>query len=174
MSAAAVSCTTIRPVRPFLGPVDPQREETSSYRAGALGLSVHPPTPEPGQLLVIDDDPAGLPDQLRRAFPAPGYRVQFAGSGSCGLRHVGADSPDVVLLGLGSCAPSGLEVFQQIRQIDARVPVIFMAGERRANGKRAVPDQRHRLPGHGDIDQRRGESHVSFVVSRLQHHRGCL
>jgi two-component system nitrogen regulation response regulator GlnG len=133
MSAAAVSYPTIRPVLPYLRPEDAQREETSSCRAGALGLSVHPPTPDLGQFLVIDDEPAGLANQLRRAFPAPGYRVRVADTGPGGVRHVRADLPDVVLLGLGSCAPSGLEVYRQIRQIDARVPVVFVAGARRAD-----------------------------------------
>jgi DNA-binding NtrC family response regulator len=133
MSAAAVSYPTIRPVRPFLRPADVEREETASCRAGALGLSVHPPTPELGRLLVIDDDPTALANQLRRAFPAPSYRVRVAGMGPGGVPHVLADLPDVVLLGLGSCGPSGLEVYQQIRQIDARVPVVFVAGARRAD-----------------------------------------
>ncbi len=109
---------------------DAEQEETATCRAGALGRSVDSLTGELGQLLVIDDDPAGLPDQLRRAFPAPGYRVQVAGSGPCGLRHVGADSPDVVLLGMGSGTPARLEVYRQIRQIDARVPVVFVVGVR--------------------------------------------
>jgi DNA-binding NtrC family response regulator len=133
MSAAAVSYPTIRPLLRISRPAPTGPEQTASCRAGALGLSAPPPTPGLGQLLVIDEDPAGLADQLRRAFPTPGYQVRVAGSGPCGLRYVGAESPDVVLLGLGSCAPSGLEVYQQIRQIDARVPVVFLAGARRAD-----------------------------------------
>jgi two-component system nitrogen regulation response regulator GlnG len=49
-----------------------------------------------------------------------------AATGAEGLERVGADPPDVILLDLGLPDQSGLEVYQQIRQIDARIPVIFV------------------------------------------------
>jgi two-component system nitrogen regulation response regulator GlnG len=76
-------------------------------------------------LLVIDDDPVLIPEQVRQAFPAPRYRVDVAGTGAEGLRHVRAEPPDAILLDLRLPDQSGLEVYQQIRQIDARIPVIF-------------------------------------------------
>jgi two-component system nitrogen regulation response regulator GlnG len=77
-------------------------------------------------LLLIDDDPALLPGQLRQAFPAPTHRVEVATSGAEGLERIGARHPDVILLDLGLPDQSGLEVCQQIRQIDARIPVVFV------------------------------------------------
>jgi two-component system nitrogen regulation response regulator GlnG len=77
-------------------------------------------------LLLIDDDPALLPGQVRQAFPAPVHRVEVTGSGAEGLKRIGAGPPDVILLDLGLPDQSGLEVFQQIRRIDARIPVIFV------------------------------------------------
>src|SRR6266851_4322800 len=78
------------------------------------------------RLLLIDDDPALIPEQVRQAFPAPRYRVEVAGTGGEGLDRVRAEPPDVILLDLGLPDQSGLEVYQQIRQIDARIPVIFV------------------------------------------------
>src|SRR5262245_51925612 len=78
------------------------------------------------QLLLIDDDPAVIPEQVRQAFPAPRYRVEVAATGVEGLRRVGARPPDVILLDLRLPDQSGLEVYQQIREIDARIPVIFV------------------------------------------------
>jgi two-component system nitrogen regulation response regulator GlnG len=78
------------------------------------------------QLLLIDDDPALIPEQVRQAFPAPLHRVQVAGTGAEGLGHVRARPPDVILLDLRLPDQSGLEVYQQLRQIDARIPVIFI------------------------------------------------
>jgi two-component system nitrogen regulation response regulator GlnG len=78
-------------------------------------------------LLLIDDDPALMPGQVRQAFPAPVHRVEVAGSGAEGLQRIGAGPPDVILLDLGLPDQSGLEVYQQIRRIDARIPVIFVA-----------------------------------------------
>src|SRR5262249_42041545 len=77
-------------------------------------------------LLLIGEDPALMPEQLRRAFPAPSHRVQVVRTGKVGLEHIRTCSPDVIVLDL--CLPDqcGLEVYQQIRGINARIPVIFV------------------------------------------------
>ena len=77
-------------------------------------------------VLLIDDDPVVIPEQVRQAFPAPRYRVEVAGTGAEGLERVGARPPDVILLDLRLPDQSGLQVYQQIRRIDARIPVIFV------------------------------------------------
>jgi DNA-binding NtrC family response regulator len=77
-------------------------------------------------LLLIDDDPVLVPEQVRQAFPAPRYRVEVADTGAEGIKRVGAGPPDVILLDLRLPDQSGLEVYQQIRMIDARIPVIFV------------------------------------------------
>jgi two-component system nitrogen regulation response regulator GlnG len=78
------------------------------------------------RLLLIDDDPALIPEQVRQAFPAPRYRVEVAGTGTAGLERVRAGPPDVILLDLRLPDQSGLEVYQQVRGLDARIPVIFI------------------------------------------------
>ena len=77
-------------------------------------------------LLLIDDDPALIPKQVRQAFPAPLHRVEVVRTGAEGLERVRAEPPDVILLDLRLPDQSGLEVYQAIRQIDARIPVIFI------------------------------------------------
>jgi two-component system response regulator AtoC len=77
-------------------------------------------------VLLIDDDPALVPKQLRQAFPAPLHRVEVARTGAEGVNHVRTESPDIVLLDLRLPDQSGLKVFQAIRQIDGRIPVIFV------------------------------------------------
>jgi two-component system nitrogen regulation response regulator GlnG len=77
-------------------------------------------------LLLIDDDPALIPGQVRQAFPAPVHRVEVASTGAEGLGRIAAGAPDVILLDLGLPDQSGLEVYQHIRQADARIPVIFV------------------------------------------------
>src|SRR5438105_12840288 len=79
-------------------------------------------------LLLIDDDPAHIPGQVRQVFPAPGHRVEVAGTGAGGLERVVAEPPDVILLDLRLPDQSGLEVYRQVRAIDARIPVIFVTG----------------------------------------------
>src|SRR5947209_11805308 len=77
-------------------------------------------------LLLIDDDPVLIREQVRQAFPAPAHRVEVAGTGTEGLKRVGAAPPDVILLDLRLPDHSGLDVYQEIRRMDARIPVIFV------------------------------------------------
>src|SRR3977135_661471 len=77
-------------------------------------------------VLLIDDDTALIPEQVRQAFPAPRYRVEIAGTGAEGIERVSSDHPDVILLDLRLPDQSGLEIYEQIRKIDARIPVIFV------------------------------------------------
>ena len=77
-------------------------------------------------LLLIDDDPALIPKLVRQVFPGPAHRVEVAGTGAEGLERVSAMPPDVILLDLHLPDQSGLDVYQQIRRIDARIPVIFV------------------------------------------------
>src|SRR5438067_7040567 len=78
------------------------------------------------RLLLIDDDPAVIPEQVREAFPASGYQVEVAETGANGLEKVRAGLADVILLDLRLPDQSGLDVYQKIRKIDARLPVIFV------------------------------------------------
>jgi DNA-binding NtrC family response regulator len=77
-------------------------------------------------LLLIDDDPALIPEQVRQAFPRPEHRVEVAATGAEGLDLIRAEPPDVILLDLRLPDQSGLDVYQQIRQVDARIPVLFI------------------------------------------------
>src|SRR4051794_1572791 len=77
-------------------------------------------------VLLIDDDPALIPDQVRQAFPAPAHTVVVACTGAEGLEYVRARPPDVILLDLRLPDQSGLDVYQQVRLFDARIPVVFV------------------------------------------------
>ncbi len=77
-------------------------------------------------LLLIDDDPALIPKLVRQVFPDPAHQVEVAGTGAEGIERVRAMLPDIILLDLRLPDQSGLEVYQQIRRIDARIPVIFV------------------------------------------------
>src|SRR5947199_9783562 len=82
--------------------------------------------PTMSRVLLIDDDPVLISEQVRQAFPAPRYRVEVAATGAEGLERISATPPDVILLDLRLPDQSGLEVYQHIRRIDARIPVIFV------------------------------------------------
>jgi DNA-binding NtrC family response regulator len=83
-------------------------------------------------LLLIDDDPDLLPEQVAHVFPAPAHRVEVAHTGAEGLRRVAEVRPDVILLDLRLPDQSGLDVLRQLRQIDARIPVLLVTVVRSA------------------------------------------
>src|SRR5690242_20642571 len=85
------------------------------------------------RLLLVDDDPVLILDQLNHVFAPQGIRVDVARSGEEGLRQAAAQPPDVVLLDVRLPDLSGLEVYQRLRQIDARIPVIFITGSTTAD-----------------------------------------
>src|SRR6516165_7141155 len=84
-------------------------------------------------LLLIDDDPDLLPDQVAQVFPAPAHRVEVASTGTEGLERVAHVRPDVILLDLRLPDRSGLDVLRQLRQIDARIPVVLVTVVRSAD-----------------------------------------
>jgi DNA-binding NtrC family response regulator len=79
-----------------------------------------------GQLLLVDDDPDLILAQINQVFGGPQHRIDVARTGTEGIRRVAEQAPDVVLLDLRLPDQSGLEVYQQIRRLDARIPVIFV------------------------------------------------
>jgi DNA-binding NtrC family response regulator len=78
------------------------------------------------RVLLIDDDAGLIHELVQQAFPRPYYDVRLAVTGAAGIAKVRADPPDVILLDLRLPDGSGLAVFEVIRTIDARIPVIFV------------------------------------------------
>src|SRR6516162_8701717 len=79
-----------------------------------------------GRLLLIDDDPVMILDQITHALGPQGMRIEAARTAEDGLRQIAEQPPDVILLDVHLPDLSGLEVHQHIRQIDGRIPVIFI------------------------------------------------
>src|ERR1700760_571748 len=121
-------------------------------------------------LLVIDDDAVSVPGQVRKAFPAPTYRVSVAESGSHGVEHVRRSAPDVVLLDLHLPDRPGLDVYRSIRAIDARIPVIFITAAKTSTG--AIEAVKHGAFDylHKPLDVERLQSVVNdaLEVTRMQ------
>ena len=95
-------------------------------------------------LLLIDDDPDLLRDRVNHVFPAPAHRVEIYISRRAGERP-GIVSPrhglDVILLDLRLPDQSGLDILRQLRQIDARIPVVMVTVARSSDS--AIEAMRH-------------------------------
>jgi DNA-binding NtrC family response regulator len=79
-----------------------------------------------GRLLLVDDNPDLILAQITHVFGASLHSIDVARTGGDGLRCVTDWAPDVVLLDLRLPDLSGLEVYERIREIDARIPVLFI------------------------------------------------
>jgi two-component system nitrogen regulation response regulator GlnG len=77
-------------------------------------------------LLLVDDDPALILDQIEHVFSPRGVQIAVAQNGREGLRQFKELHPDVVLLDVRLPDLSGLDVFRQMHKSDARTPVVFI------------------------------------------------
>jgi two-component system nitrogen regulation response regulator GlnG len=78
-------------------------------------------------LLVVDDEPAIL-HAFRRAFSRPEVTVLTAATGKEGLDLAEQERPEVIVLDINLPDMSGLDVFRQLHDTDARTPVILITG----------------------------------------------
>jgi two-component system nitrogen regulation response regulator GlnG len=78
-------------------------------------------------LLVIDDELSIL-HAFRRAFRDPTLTVLTASSAAEGIELARSAKPDVILVDIHLPDQSGLEAFRHIKEIDARIPVVFITG----------------------------------------------
>lgn len=76
-------------------------------------------------ILVIDDDRSVL-HLVRQIFKEADLTVLTAGSAEEGLEVIAAKHPDVALIDIMLGESSGLRMFQRFRELDARLPVIFI------------------------------------------------
>ncbi|MCR9119450.1 MAG: sigma-54 dependent transcriptional regulator [bacterium] len=78
-------------------------------------------------LLVIDDEVSIL-KAFERAFTSQDTQVLTATTASEGEAKFTESKPEVVVLDLSLPDASGLDCFERLREIDPRVPVIFITG----------------------------------------------
>jgi two-component system nitrogen regulation response regulator GlnG len=76
-------------------------------------------------VLVIDDD-AAMGHVFRRFFEDSEINVLTAGSASEGLDLIRHNKPDVTIVDIVLPDGSGLETFQRIQKLDAKMPVVFI------------------------------------------------
>ncbi len=76
-------------------------------------------------LLIIDDEPNVL-YSLQRGLRRDGLEIRTAGTADEGLRAIEEDLPDAVLMDVQMPGRSGLDALEEIRRINAHVPVILM------------------------------------------------
>ncbi len=124
------------------------------------------------KLLIVDDEPNVLYSfEKGLSKGSPSLRIETAETGADALRAVRASKPDAVVLDVRLPDMSGLEVFDRIRSIDARLPVIVVTAHSTTDTaidamKQGAFDY---LLKPIDIHQLRGLVAKAIELSRLQH-----
>lgn len=78
-----------------------------------------------GTVLVVDDDRA-IRHLIQEAFSDTEHNVLAAENAEMGLQRITDGQPDVVLLDIELPEMSGLEVFDKIKALDSKLPVIYI------------------------------------------------
>jgi two-component system response regulator RegA len=78
-------------------------------------------------MLVVDDD-ARLRDRLARALRERGFDVGTAGDYDEALRVARALEPEYAVVDLRMPGPSGLELIQALRELDAETRIVVLTG----------------------------------------------
>lgn len=84
----------------------------------------------PPTILRIDDEPDLL--EVRRIFleKAAGYRVLGAATGKEGIRLFSAEHVDLVVLDYWMADMRGLDVAEELKRINSKVPILMLSGYR--------------------------------------------
>jgi PAS domain S-box-containing protein len=101
--------------------------------------SLTPRKPVATKLLIIDDEHA-ISDGITALLAQDGIEVESIATGVEARRAITSFRPDVVLLDFGLPDLDGSEVYALIREIDARLPIIFATGH---GDRRLLHDDLH-------------------------------
>jgi len=77
------------------------------------------------RLLVVDDEP-NVRYSIKKQFESDALEVAVAETGRQGLELARQFRPDAVILDVRLADTSGIEVFDRIRELDPRLPVIII------------------------------------------------
>jgi DNA-binding response OmpR family regulator len=85
-------------------------------------------------ILVVDDEPH-IVLGLRDALEFEGFRVIGAGKGKEGIALARTESPDAIILDLMLPDMNGYAVCEEVRRIDARVPIVMLTARSQETDK---------------------------------------
>ncbi len=85
-------------------------------------------------ILVVDDEPH-IVLGLRDALEFEGFRVISAGKGREGIALARSEGPDAIILDLMLPDMNGYAVCEEVRRIDARVPIVMLTARSQETDK---------------------------------------
>lgn len=156
----------IRPIRPLFGypkgAVEKGQQSSENHKGrfyrGLLGTGSRV---DMSKFLVVDDEPADLA-LLEQLLRRQGHDVVTARTGAEGVELAARHCPDVVLLDILLPDRSGLEVYGQIREVDGKVPIVFVT----ASGSSTTAIEAMRLGALDYLTKPLNVAEVKRVIER--------
>jgi DNA-binding NtrC family response regulator len=87
-----------------------------------------PPSPQPGAILIVDDEPL-IRWSLRARLEEEGHRIREAADGAA-AKEAAAAGPDLVILDMHLPDADGLDLLRAFRADQPDLPVLMMTGSR--------------------------------------------
>ncbi len=112
-------------------------------------------------VLFVDDDEA-FRELYRRIFEDEGYHVVLAEDGPQAIGAVTAESPDVAILDVRMPQMGGLDVAEEIKAINPRIPIILYT----ANDEICMIDRRAQF-ATACIDKSSDFTELALAVNRV-------
>jgi two-component system nitrogen regulation response regulator GlnG len=78
-------------------------------------------------VLVVDDEPA-IQHAFRKAFKSQDLTLKATTTAAEAIQEAQKERPDLIVLDVHLPDATGLQTFQQLRAIDARIPIILVTG----------------------------------------------
>jgi EAL domain-containing protein (putative c-di-GMP-specific phosphodiesterase class I) len=101
---------------------------TTTAAVSVHEVAIAPRKPEPGAVLVVDDDPT-LRRMLTRLLKRAAFDVIDVDSGRAALAVLGSRQFDVIVSDIHMPDGDGLDLLRSVRRIDLDIPVILMSGK---------------------------------------------
>lgn len=113
------------------------------------------------KILLVDDEKTLFRDGMEAVLKAEGYEVVVARDGIDGVKRFAAERPDLVLLDVEMPRKNGFAACGEIREIDAKVPILFLTN------RDSEVDQVRGL-GLGADDYIAKDAGASVIIARIR------
>ena len=84
------------------------------------------------KILIVDDD-FSMRSLMKVVFEDEGYSVTLAGDGNCALKTLENGHFDIIITDVNMPRMNGVELFNNVKKLYPRIPVVFISGCDRKN-----------------------------------------
>jgi len=90
-------------------------------------MSIDPKKPEPSRILIVDDE-LSVRELLAEGLETFGYRTRMAAGADAAYRMIQQEQPHLVLSDIDMPGKTGLELLDQVKQLNPDIEVVMVTG----------------------------------------------